>query len=116
MIAVKLLCLDIGVTHITTERDALVLRLDSERSLSPQAVKRLQFEAPTWRSRGLPAPAFAPERITIFTHNVGQDVMLSLLEQVADRLRVIEQEVLRNPRPASTVNTRREFGGRPFGR
>ena len=44
------------------------------------------------------APAFLPERVTVFTHNVSQADMLGMLEEVADRLRVIEQEVLRPPR------------------
>jgi len=98
LVAVKLICLEIGIIKIITERGAIVLYLLHEHNLSPQAVKRLQFEAPAWRKRGLPAPAFTPERVTIFTHNVDQDTMLEILEEVADRLRVIEQEVLKNPR------------------
>ena len=110
LIAVKLLCLEIGITHIVTERGAVSLRLGSEHSLSPQAVTRLQAEAPNWRDRGLPAPAFTAERVTIYTHNVDQPTLLRLLEDVADRLRVIEQEVLRNPRPAPI---RRDLEYRP---
>ena len=116
LIAVKLLCLEVGVTHLTTERGAVAMRLEHERTLSPQAVKRLQYEAPNWRNRGLPAPAFATERVTIFTHNVDQPTLLSLLEEVADRLRVIEQEVLRNPRTPTVMgtNTRKDYYPRPF--
>ncbi len=116
LVAVKLICLELGITQIGTERGAIVLHLQHERSLSPQAVKRLQFEAPGWRKRGLPAPAFASERVTIFTHNVDQDTMLSMLEEVADRLRVIEQEVLKSPRPAGKPALNRREEWRPFGR
>jgi len=115
LVAVKLLCLEIGITHIATERNAVVLRLPHERSLSPQAVKRLQFEAPDWRKRGLPAPAFNQERVTIFTMNVDQPTLLSMLEQVADRLRNIETEVMKAPKGAFTAD-RRSYDRRPFGR
>ncbi len=116
LVAVKLICLEIGIIKISTERGTLTLLLQHARSLSPQAVKRLQFEAPGWRNRGLPAPAFTPERVTIYTHNVDQDTILKMLEEVADRLRVIEQEVLKAPRPAAkpVLNRRedwRRFGG-----
>jgi len=107
LVAVKLLCLEIGITHILTERGAVVLRLPHERSLSPQAVKRLQAEAPEWRKRNLPAPTFAAERVTIFTMNVDQPTLLIILEQVADRLRNIETEVMKAPRPAFTPGKRR---------
>ncbi len=118
LVAVKLLCLEVGITHIGSERGALVLRLASERSLSPQAVRRLQLEAPNWRQRGLPAPAFTPERATIFTHNVDQPTMLAMLEEVAHRLRVIEQEVLKAPRTPLAASTlrRRDPESNPFGR
>ena len=115
LVAVKLLCLEIGITHIATERGAVVLRLPHVRSLSPQAVKRLQWEAPDWRKRGLPAPAFTPERITLFTLNVGQPILLNMLEQVADRLRNIETEVMKSPKPAFTPD-RRGYERRPYGR
>ena len=72
LVAVKLLCLETGITHIGTERGAIVLRIAPKRSLSPQAVKRLAWKRPTWRKRGLPAPAYTPERVTIYTHNVDQ--------------------------------------------
>ena len=114
--AVKLLCLETGITHIGAERGAIVLRLAPERSLSPQAVKRLQLEAPGWRKRGLPAPAFTPERVTIYTHNVDQHNQPRLLEEIADRLRVIEGEVARSPRLSKpTPPLRREPDYRPFG-
>ena len=61
----KLICLEIGIIKIGTERGAIVLRCSMSARLSPQAVKRLQFEAPGWRNRDLPAPAFTPERVTI---------------------------------------------------
>ncbi|HEX2950417.1 MAG TPA: TRCF domain-containing protein, partial [Armatimonadota bacterium] len=117
LVAVKLLCLETGITHIGTERGAIVLRLDEERSLSPQAVKRLGFEAPGWRKRGLPAPAYTPDRVTIFTMNIDKATQLSMLEEVAGRLRVIEDEVAKAPR-ASRVTTpnRRDLDMRPFGR
>ena len=116
LVAVKLICLELNITFIGSEREAVVLRLTHERSLSPQAVKHLQFEAPSWRNRGLPAPAFTPERVTIFTHNVDQDTMLRMLEEVANRLRVIEQEVLKAPRPAVKTPLNRREDWRPFGR
>ena len=107
LVAVKLLCLEIGITHILSERGAVVLRLPHERSLSPQAVKRLQAEGPEWRKRNLPAPTFAAERVTIFTMNVDQPTLLTILEQVADRLRNIETEVMKSPKPAFTPDRRR---------
>ncbi|MHB0936739.1 MAG: transcription-repair coupling factor [Armatimonadota bacterium] len=107
LVAVKLLCLEIGITHILSERGAVVLRLPHERSLSPQAVKRLQAEAPEWRKRNLPAPTFTSERVTIYTMNVDQPTLLLILEQVADRLRNIETEVMKSPKPAFTPDRRR---------
>ena len=116
LIAVKLMCLETGITHISTERGAIVLRVAAERSLSPQAVKRLGLEANNWRKRGLPAPTFQPERITIFTHNLEQATQLSILEEVAARLQVIETEVMRAPKPITPAPKRRESEWRPFGR
>ncbi|MHB9023226.1 MAG: transcription-repair coupling factor [Armatimonadota bacterium] len=104
LIGVKLLCLQTGIMHIGSERGAAVLRIAPERSLSPQAVKKLQLEAPAWRKRNLPAPAFTPERVTLFTHNIDAATLLDMLEEVAARLNVIEQEVLRAPK--AETNTR----------
>ena len=42
--------------------------------------------------------------------------MLNMLEEVADRLRVIEQEVLKAPRPAVKPAIKRNEDWRPFGR
>ncbi|HEY3376539.1 MAG TPA: transcription-repair coupling factor [Armatimonadota bacterium] len=117
LLAVKLMCLETGITHIGSERGAVVLRIAPERVLSPQAVKRLSQEAPSWRQRDLPAPGYTPERATIYTHNLEQDTILSMLEEVAGRLRVIEQEVAKAPRPAKlTTPNRRDLDMRPFGR
>ncbi len=117
LIGVKLMALETGITYIGTERGAVVLRLDPQRSLSPQAVKRLQAEAPKWRDRGLPAPAFTPDRVTVFTHQVDQPTLLGMLEEIADRLRAIESEVLKapRPRPITTANRRNDADMRPFG-
>jgi transcription-repair coupling factor (superfamily II helicase) len=119
LIGVKLMALETGITYIGSERGAVVLRLDPQRSLSPQAVKRLQAEAPGWRERGLPAPAFTPERVTVFTHQVDQSTLLGMLEEVANRLRAIEDEVLKQPRrlpPGPGANRRSDADPRPFGR
>ncbi|MHB9133863.1 MAG: transcription-repair coupling factor [Armatimonadota bacterium] len=117
MVGVKLLCIETGIVHITTERGAVVLRLAPERSLSPQAVKRLQFEGPNYRKRNLPAPNFTPERVTVFTIDLDNGAILSLLEEVADRLRTIEGEIQKNPRtgPITTPNRREDGWGRRFG-
>ena len=116
LLAVKIMCLQTGITHIASERDAVVLRIAPERTLSPQAVKKLSLEAPAWRNRGLPAPGYTPERATIYTTDVAPSAMLDMLEEVAQRLRVIEDEVARAPRPAPAVAVnRREVSRRPFG-
>ena len=118
LIAVKLICIDTGITHIATERGAVVLRISAHRTLSPQAVKKLTLEAPAWRKRDLPAPAYTPERATIYTHNMEQGTILDMLEEVAARLRVIEEEVARGPRqaPLTQMNRRAAVDRRPFGR
>jgi transcription-repair coupling factor (superfamily II helicase) len=119
MVGIKLMCVETGVIHIGTERDAVVMRLDPERSLSPQAQKRLTFEAAGWRAKGLPAPAYQPERVTIFTMNVDQPTVLTMLEQVCDRLRTIESEVAKGPKTIvklADLNRRRDADWRPFGR
>ena len=118
LIGIKLICLATGITHIASERDAIVLRISANRTLSPQAVKRLLLEAPNWRKRGLSAPAYTPDRATIFTTGLGTAEKLLMLEEVAQRLRDIEDEISRHPRatlapPIVKRDTlRRPFGGR----
>jgi transcription-repair coupling factor (superfamily II helicase) len=97
LLAIKLRCKQVGVVQIIAERDAIAVRLDAERILSPWAVKRLTFEAPKWRARGLPAPAFTAGRVTLFTLNQDTDTVLSTLEEVLDHLRTIEDEVAKGP-------------------
>jgi len=118
LIVVKMMALETGISLINTERGAVVVRLATERSLSPQAVQKLQQEAPKWRDRGLPAPNYSPERVTVFTHQVDQPTLLAMLEEVAGRLRTIEAEVLKAPRPAKLTqpNRRSDSDARPFGR
>ncbi len=119
LVGVKLLAIETGITHILSERGAIALRLNPQRALSPQAVRRLAQEAPAWRQRGFPAPGFAPDKVTIFTHQLEQTAILQLLEEVAARLLVIEGEILKSPRTSTATTTllrRREVDRRPFGR
>jgi transcription-repair coupling factor (superfamily II helicase) len=99
LVAVKLRCRDAGVTHITTERGAIVLRLATERVLSPFAQRKLTLEAPQWRKRGLPAPGIGSGRVTVFTQNLDIPTTLDLLDEVLDRLRTIEEEAARPAKP-----------------
>jgi hypothetical protein len=99
MVGVKLRCRDTGIAYIGTERGAIVLRLNENRVLSPQALRRLTLEAPKWRQRGLPAPGYTPGRATVYTQNLDTDAQLDILEEVLDRLRIIEDEVARTLKP-----------------
>ena len=89
----KLKAIDNGIFHIFRENDTVALRISPARSLSPQAVKRLNFEAKAWRERNLPAPAFTPEKVTIYTTNLDMETTLKLIYEVIDRLSVVEDEI-----------------------
>jgi transcription-repair coupling factor (superfamily II helicase) len=118
LIGVKILCIETGVTHITPERDAIAIRLASNRTLSPQAMKSLSLEAYNWRKRGLPAPHFTQERVTLYTHNTDKETQLQMLEEIAARLRVIEDEIANAPKiaPKTTMNRRFDPDTRRFGK
>ncbi|MEI6520714.1 MAG: transcription-repair coupling factor [bacterium] len=110
LIGVKILCIETGVTHITPERDAIAIRLASNRTLSPQAVKSLSLEGYDWRKRGLPAPAFNQEKVTLYTHNTDKETQLQMLEEIAGRLRVIEDEIANAPKVVPKLQVSRRFG------
>ncbi|MEI7833093.1 MAG: transcription-repair coupling factor, partial [bacterium] len=115
LVAVKLLCYDTGIRHIGAFGDTIVLRFDKEHILSPQAVKRLTLEAPAWRKRNLPAPAFTQEIATIYTTNLDKSTQLSILEEIAARLIVIEEEVA-NALKTKPNDRARDVEWRRFGR
>jgi transcription-repair coupling factor (superfamily II helicase) len=98
VIGVKLRCRDAGVAYLGTERGAIVLRLRDDRNLSPQALRLLTREAPKWRERGLPAPGFTAGRATIYTQNLDVPTTLDILEELLDRLRIIEDEAAKAPK------------------
>jgi len=93
IISLKIIATASGIYHIFTENDSVSLRIHPSVSLSPQAVKKLNFEAKNWRGRGLPAPAYTPEKVTLYATNLEMDVILSMIYEVISRLTSVEDEI-----------------------